>query len=220
MRHAPLDGDSFRAVAPPGNDDAAPVRVVGARDGQLLTGHRIERLPVVDGEVVADPLQGIAKLAVVERHAATGRVGTGFVHGFDLASGAFASTVAHDAHNCVVVGVDDASMRACVERLAELGGGIVVARDAAVRSELALPVAGLMTDAAPQQVAERMDELHAILREQGVTVEAPFMVLSFLALSVIPSLKLTDRGYVDVDRFQLVELHADAAITPAGAAPG
>jgi adenine deaminase len=168
---------------------------------------------VVDGRIDVALDRGIAKLAVVERHHATGRIGIGFVHGFGLRVGAFASTVAHDAHNCVVVGADDASMRACVERLASIGGGIVVARDGVVVDELALPVAGIMTDAPPREVAAKMDDLHALLRDQGVRVDAPFMMLSFLALSVIPSLKLTDHGYVDVDRFELVDLCAEQSTT-------
>ena len=151
-----------------------------------------------DGRVVADPARDLAKLAVVERHHATGRVGVGLVRGFGLRSGAFASTVAHDAHNIVVVGVDDASMAACVERLAELGGGIAVADGGAVRGELALPVAGLLSEAPAEEVVERLDALVALLRDQGVRGDAPFMTLSFLALSVIPDLKLTDRGLVDV----------------------
>lgn len=212
VRIAPLDEGSFRVAAPDGHGGSAHVRVVGARDGQLLTDHLVAPLPVVDGAIVAAAGEDVAKLAVVERHAASGRIGVGFVRGFGLRAGAFASTVAHDAHNCVVVGVDDASMRACVERLAEVGGGIVVARDGRVLDELPLPVAGLMSDDSPARVAAKLDELHALLRSQGVVPEAPFMVLSFLALSVIPSLKLTDRGYVDVDRFELVELHADEPV--------
>ena len=206
---APLGDDAFRVDAAGGEDSGtARVRVIGALDGQLLTDHRIDELPVVDGMVERATDRDIVKLAVVERHVASGRIGTGFVHGFGLRSGAFASTVAHDAHNCVVVGADDESMQACVERLAEVGGGIVVARHGVVVDELALPVAGIMTDAPPREVAAKMDDLHALLREMGVTVDAPFMVLSFLALSVIPSLKLTDNGYVDVDRFEMVDVVA------------
>jgi adenine deaminase len=210
---APLDDDSFAVAAPNDAGDSVATRVVGARDGQLLTDQLIETLPVVDGRIDVALDRGIAKLAVVERHHATGRIGIGFVHGFGLRVGAFASTVAHDAHNCVVVGADDASMRACVERLASIGGGIVVARDGVVVDELALPVAGIMTDAPPREVAAKMDDLHALLRDQGVRVDAPFMMLSFLALSVIPSLKLTDHGYVDVDRFELVDLCAEQSTT-------
>jgi adenine deaminase len=215
VRIAGLDGDPFRVVAPAGAGSTVATRVVGGRDGQLLTDHLVRELPVVDGEVTCDVDSDIAKLAVVERHRASGRTGLGFVHGFGLRAGAFASTVAHDAHNCVVVGADDASMRACVERLATIGGGIVVARDGAVVDELPLPVAGIMTDAPPALVASKLDDLHRELRSLGVTVEAPFMMLSFLALSVIPSLKLTDRGYVDVDRFELVDTFADSAVVRA-----
>ncbi|MCW2961948.1 MAG: ade [Thermoleophilia bacterium] len=209
---APLDDDSFHVPAP-GDTATAATRVVGARSGQLLTDHLIEQLPVRDGVVMPAPERDIARLAVVERHVASGRIGNGFVHGFGLRGGAFASTVAHDAHNVVVVGTDDPSMRACVERLAEIGGGIVVARDGAILGELALPVAGLMSDQPPHLVAAKMDELHGMLEQLGVEVEAPFMILSFLALSVIPSLKLTDRGYVDVDRFELVSALADADVS-------
>jgi len=163
-----------------------------------------------NGRVVADPGRDLAKVAVIERHHASGRVGTGLVTGFGLRRGAFASTVAHDAHNIVVVGIDDASMRACVERLAELGGGIAVAEGGAVRGELALPVAGLLAEAPAEEVVARLDELTAQLAEQGVAVEAPFMTLSFLALSVIPELKLTDRGLVDVVGARVVGLAAGA----------
>ena len=122
------------------------------------------------------------------------------MRGFGLRRGAFASTVAHDAHNLVVAGVDDDDMAACVARLVELGGGVAVAAGGAVRGELALPVAGLLSEAPAEEVAAGLDALAALLREQGVTVEAPFITLSFLALSVIPALKLTDRGLVDVER--------------------
>jgi adenine deaminase len=174
--------------------------------GQLITHAREEPPPVLDGHVVADPDRDLAKIAVVERHHATGRVGKGLVRGFGLRTGAFASTVAHDAHNLVIVGVADADMTACATRLQELGGGIAVARDGAVRGELALPVAGLLSDEPVEHVVARLEELQEMLREQGVHDGAPFMTLSFLALSVIPSLKITDRGLVDVDRWQLVPL--------------
>jgi adenine deaminase len=161
---------------------------------------------VADGEVVADPVRDLAKIAVIERHHATGRIGRGLVRGFGLREGAFASTVAHDAHNLVVVGTDDADMTACAERLQAIGGGIVVARGGAVRGELPLPVAGLLSDEPVEDVVARLEELQAMLREQGVRDAAPFMTLSFLALSVIPALKITDRGLVDVERFELVPL--------------
>jgi adenine deaminase len=203
--------DTVRA-APLGPDDldlgpaAARVRVIDIVPGQLITGAAEEPPLVRDGRVVADPERDLVKLAVVERHHATGRVGVGLVRGFGLRSGAFASTVAHDAHNIVVAGVDDASMAACVERLAALGGGIAVADGGEVRAELALPVAGLLSEEPAAAVVARLDELVALLREQGVEGEAPFMTLSFLALSVIPDLKLTDRGLVDVTGARVVPL--------------
>jgi adenine deaminase len=180
--------------------------VIETVPAQLITHAREERPTVVGGLVVADPARDHAKIAVIERHHATGRVGLGLVRGFGLTAGAFASTVAHDAHNLVVVGVADDDMAACATRLQEIGGGIAVARAGAVRGELPLPVAGLLSDEPVEAVVERLEALHAMLGEQGVSDPAPFMTLSFLALSVIPSLKITDRGLVDVDRFQLVPL--------------
>jgi len=182
------------------------VRVIEIVPGQLITKAAHERPAVRDGRIVADPGRDLAKLAVVERHHATGRTGVGLVRGFGLRSGAFASTVAHDAHNIVVTGVDDASMAICVQRLAELGGGIVVADHGALRGELALPVAGLLSEQPAEAVVAQLGELGEQLRAQGVEIEAPFMTLSFLALSVIPDLKLTDRGLVDVGRASVVPL--------------
>jgi adenine deaminase len=182
------------------------VRVIEIVAGQLITVAAAEPPAVRDGRVVADAGRDLAKLAVIERHHATGRVGAGLVRGFGLRSGAFASTVAHDAHNVVVVGADDASMTACARRLVELGGGIAVADGGEVRGELALPVAGLLSDQPAEAVVERLDELVALLGEQGVAIDAPFMTLSFLALSVIPDLKLTDRGLVDVANARVVPL--------------
>ena len=185
---------------------APRVRVIETVPAQLITHAREEEPPMDGGQVVADPERDLAKIAVIERHHATGRVGLGLVRGFGLTAGAFASTVAHDAHNLVVVGVADADMAACAARLQAIGGGIAVARAGVVRGELPLPVAGLLSDEPVEEVVERLEALHAMLGEQGVRDPAPFMTLSFLALSVIPSLKITDRGLVDVDRFELVPL--------------
>jgi adenine deaminase len=183
-------------------------RVIGIVPGQIVTDSLVATPPVRAGEALADPEQDLAKIAVVERHLGTGRVGLGLVRGFGLSRGAIASSVAHDAHNVVVVGMNDASMAAAVRRLANRGGGIVVVDGAEVLAELPLPVAGLLSDAPLEEVVEQAHELAAAARRLGCTLEAPFQHLSFLALSVIPSLKLTDRGLVDVDRFELVELGA------------
>jgi adenine deaminase len=189
--------DTMRSV--PVSFDVATadwVRVIEVQPGQLITGAGVGRVGDAD----------LAKIAVIERHHATGRVGLGFVRGFGLEAGAFASTVAHDAHNLVVVGVADADMAVCAARAQALGGGLVVARDGEVVGELALPIAGLLCEAPFEEVAAGLEELQDTLRGMGVQIEAPFMTLSFLALSVIPSLKLTDQGLVDVDAFALVPL--------------
>jgi adenine deaminase len=183
-----------------------PVRVIELVPDQLLTESSVESPRMDGGLAVADPERDLAKIAVVERHHASGRIGRGFVRGFGLREGALASTVSHDAHNLIVVGASDDDMGVCVRRLVELGGGIVVVRDKVVLAELALPVAGLMSDRPSAVVAAALGELRGAARSLGVAVRAPFMALSFLGLSVIPSLKITDRGLIDVDRFEVVSL--------------
>ncbi len=198
---APVSAESFRI-----DESSGQVRVIQLVPMQLLTIEQATEPFIRDGQVVADPGRDLAKIAVIERHHASGRIGLGLVTNVGLARGAYASTVAHDAHNIVVMGVDDADMALCVRRLAELGGGIVVAEGGQIVGELPLPVAGLMSDQPLAEVHARMAALEALLREQGVRSEAPFMSLSFLALSVIPELKITDQGLVDVGRFEIVPL--------------
>jgi adenine deaminase len=185
-------------------------RVIGIVPGQIVTDSLVDEPPLRAGEALADPLRDLAKIAVVERHLGTGRVGLGFVRGFGLERGALASTVAHDAHNVVVVGMNDASMAAAVRRLANRGGGIVVVDGADVIAELPLPVAGLLSDLPLDEVVAASQAVVNAARNLGCTLEAPFQHLAFLALSVIPSLKITDRGLVDVERFELVPLEAGA----------
>jgi adenine deaminase len=163
----------------------------------------------VDGHAVSDPERDLAKIAVIERHHGTGRIGLGFVRGFGLRSGALASTVAHDAHNVVVVGVDDNDMARAVQRLVELGGGIVAVESRGVRAELPLPVAGLLSDAPLADVVAQSRACNEAATALGCQVATPFLTLSFLALSVIPKLKLTDHGLVDVDRFEIVPLFVE-----------
>jgi adenine deaminase len=205
VRIGALDASAFAIPAAGG-----PVRVIELVPDQLLTGSAVESPLISDGLAVADPARDMAKIAVVERHHASGRVGCGFVRGFGLREGAFASTVSHDAHNLIVVGVSDDDMEVCARRLAELGGGLVAVRDGAVIGELPLPAAGLMSDRPAPEVAAQLGDLRAAARSLGVKVRTPFMALSFLGLSVIPSLKITDRGLIDVDRFELVPLELDA----------
>jgi adenine deaminase len=198
---APVAASSFRIASGPKR-----IRVISVIPGQLLTGTEIAEPKVRDGEIVADPSRDLVKIAVLERHHASGRIGLGFATNVGLKRGAFASTVAHDAHNLVVLGVDDADMAACACRLAEIGGGIVVADGGRVVEELPLPVAGLMSDQPLAGVYERLRSMERRLAGMGVSMAAPFMTVSFLALSVIPELKITDRGLVDVTRFELVPL--------------
>ncbi|MDQ6817369.1 MAG: amidohydrolase family protein, partial [Actinomycetota bacterium] len=204
MNAAPVRADDL-AVPFPGSE----IRVLGLIPGQLVTDSLVMSAARDNGFAVADPARDLAKICVIERHHATGRCGTGFVAGFGLQLGALGSTVAHDAHNLVVVGCTDVDMAACIARLVELGGGLVISADGQVLGELPLPIAGLLSDQPIGQVIDRLDELNAVLGGLGVKLDAPFMALSFLALSVIPALKLTDRGLVDVDRFTLVPLDAD-----------
>jgi len=201
MHLAPVNAASFRVAAGPKR-----IRVIRVIPSQLLTGTEVVEPSVRDGVIVADPGRDLAKIAVLERHHATGRIGLGFATNIGLKRGAYASTVAHDAHNVVVIGVDDADMAACACRLADIGGGIVVAEGGRVVEELPLPVAGLMSDQPLASVYERLASMERRLATLGVTMTAPFMTLSFLALSVIPELKITDRGLVDVARFELVPL--------------
>jgi adenine deaminase len=174
--------------------------------GQLLTAAEAVEPMVRDGAIVADSGRDLVKIAVLERHHASGRIGLGFATNVGLRRGAFASTVAHDAHNVVVLGVDDADMAACACRLADIGGGIVIAEGGRVVEELPLPVAGLMSDQPLAHVHAKLSSMERRLTGMGVSIAAPFMSVSFLALSVIPELKITDRGLVDVGRFELVPL--------------
>jgi adenine deaminase len=184
------------------------VRVIGVSPGEIVTRALVADPRRRDGEVLADPSRDLAKVAVVERHRETGRIGVGFVSGFGLLTGALASTHAHDAHNVVVVGVDDADMAAAVNRLAEIGGGQVLVEGGGVVAEVACPIGGLLSDRPAEEVAASVEALDAAARRMGVSLGSPFMAMSFLALSVIPELKITDRGLVDTVNFELVPLQA------------
>lgn len=185
-----------------------PVRVIGAVPDQLITEHRTAAAPLAGGEVVADPERDLAKIVVFERHRGSGRVGRGLVQGLGLTRGALAGTVGHDCHNLVVAGVDDADLAAAARAVIECGGGLAVADGGAVQEVLPLPLAGLMSDRPVEEVRQTLDRLLAAARHLGSPLHDPFMALSFLTLEVIPSLKITDLGLVDVERFETVELAA------------
>ena len=205
VRIGPVAAERFRIEWP----NEAKARVIGLVPDQVVTESLVEEPTLRDGEAVADPTRDLAKIAVIERHLGTGRVGLGFVRGFGLERGALGSTVAHDAHNLVVVGMNDADMGRVVERLGELGGGIVAVDDGEVLAELPLPVGGLLADLPLVEVVERSRACTEAAERLGCRGATPFLTMSFLALSVIPSLKITDQGLVDVDRFELVPLEAE-----------
>jgi adenine deaminase len=182
------------------------VRVIGVVPDQVVTEHLIEPAQVVDGLAVADLERDLLKMAVVERHRGTGNVGLGFVRGLGLRRGALAGSVGHDAHNLIVAGCDDASMMTAARAVGDLGGGLVVAAGEEVLASVPLPIAGLMSDQPMEAVRRQMDRLVAVARDLGSSLHDPFMALSFLALEVIPALKLTDQGLVDVEKFDFVPL--------------
>jgi adenine deaminase len=185
---------------------AANGRVIGVVPNQLVTEHLVEPLPKRHGQAVTDPERGLLKMAVIERHRRSGNMGKGFVRGIGLQQGALASSVAHDHHNLVVIGADDVSMATAARRTAELGGGMVAATGDTVLAELPLPIGGLMIDEPIGTVRAKLDDVLKAARQLGAELHDPFMAMSFLALEVIPSLKLTDQGLVDVDLFERVSL--------------
>jgi adenine deaminase len=185
------------------------VHVIGVVPDQLVTEHLVLDAKIRDGLAVADPDRDLLKMAVIERHGRNGGFGLGFVRGVGLRHGAIAGTVAHDHHNLVVIGADDASMLTAVRAVASAGGGLAVADGDVTMGVLPLPIAGLMSDRPIEEVRDRLAGLIAVARQLGSPLHDPFMAMSFLALEVIPALKLTDRGLVDVDRFDFVPLFAD-----------
>ncbi|MDE2860871.1 MAG: adenine deaminase [Chloroflexota bacterium] len=173
--------------------------------GQIVTRRRDERPSRSNGSIVADPDRDLLKLVVVERHKATGNIGVGLVGGFGLRRGALATSVAHDSHNIVVVGVDDSDIYAAVKEVERNQGGLCVVAGGEVLASLPLPIAGLLSPEPLEMVAAKLEELERLARELGCSVNSPFSVLSFLALPVIPELKLTDMGLVDVMAGRLLE---------------
>jgi adenine deaminase len=178
--------------------------------GRIITERLAMRLPAFDERAQCDLEQDAVKVTVIERHGKTGKDGesnniaTGFVHGFGMKRGAIASSVGHDSHNLCVVGVDEASMAAAANRLIALGGGFAVADEGKVTAEIALPIAGLMSDRPFEEVRHSLEDLRAAAKALGVVLAEPFLQVAFLTLPVIPHLKITDKGLVDVDLFQLI----------------
>jgi adenine deaminase len=199
VKLAPVAPEAFavRAGGPSGP-------VIGAIENSLMTEHLTLALPYREGVRLPDPAQGVHKLCVLERHGRSGTIGRGFVKGFGGLRGALASSVGHDSHNLTAVGDGDDDMAMAVNRLIELQGGYVAVQGGQVLAELALPIAGLMSELAFEEVAERLRTLRRTSRAMGCALAEPFLQLAFLPLPVIPHLKLTDLGLVDVDRFELI----------------
>lgn len=183
-----------------------PVSIIGIEPGQITTLHLQEDAPLQAGKIVADPARDLLKMAVIERHHASGKIGLGLVKGFGLSAGAIASSVAHDAHNIVIAGVSDSDIVHAAYALEEMGGGFVCVVDGQVRARVPLPIAGLISPLPAAEVVQQLEKLDAVAAELGCALEHPCMTLSFLSLSVIPALKLTDQGLIDVETFTRIPL--------------
>ena len=204
-----LDRSDF-IVRAPKTDGAVRCRVIGIVENQAPTRALIEELPVRDGAVVPAAAGDIARIAVIERHRGDDRIGRGFVRGFGLEGrSALASTVAHDSHNLLVLGTDVDAMADAANRVVGIGGGVVLVRDGEAIAEIPLPIAGLMSEEPAEEVAARAEALHRGLRACGCTAGDAFMTFSLLALPVIPQLRLTDLGLVDVGAFEIVPLFVE-----------
>ncbi len=182
------------------------IRVIGTIADQVVTEHLVESAKIVADSAVSDVERDILKFAMLERHRASGAMGLAFIKGFGLKRGAIAGTVAHDHHNLAVIGVDDISMGAAVKAIAEIGGGLAVADGDDVLAALPLPIAGLLSDLPIEDARARYDRMIAAAHNLGNRMSDPFMVMSFMGLEVIPRLKLTDQGLVNVEQFKLVDL--------------
>ncbi len=184
-------------------------KVIQLIPNQIVTKKVIKRVFLKEGVAYPNLQEDILKIAVVERHRATGNIGIGFVQGFGLKKGAIGSSVAHDSHNLVIVGTNDEDMFKAILTLKEMGGGLVVIAEGKVMASLALPIAGLMSEAPVEEVHKRLENLHQATQTLGCKVRDPFMALSFLSLPVIPELKITDKGLVDVNQFKIVPLFGE-----------
>ena len=206
---APVGLDSVRARVVKAADFAVPVTegespVIGVLPGKIITEHRRFRLPVSGNQSTVDLDRDIIKVAVIERHGKNGNHANGFVQGFGLKKGAIASTVGHDSHNICVVGVSEDDMAMAANRLSEIKGGFVVVEDGRVTGEIPLPVAGLMSLEPFEAVRHTLHDLRQAAYALGTTLQEPFLQVAFLPLPVIPHLKISDKGMVDVDRFMLM----------------
>ena len=196
----PFNIEALRLVA---SGETKPI--IEIVPGQIITRKRVAPVKVIDGVVVPDTSNDILKLVVVERHKATGNIGLGLVTGFGLKQGALASSIAHDSHNIIAVGTNDEDILTAVKEIDRLQGGLVVAAEGKVLASLPLPIAGLLSDEPLEAVVDKLEKLKQVATDLGTTLPSPFSTLSFLALPVIPELRLTDLGLVDVSQFRLIK---------------
>jgi adenine deaminase len=201
-----LELEQFRIPAPAA--DVARAHVIEVREDRIDTERAVETLTAVEGCLPADPSRDLAKLAVIERHQASGRTGLGFVRGFGLTQGAIASSVGHDAHNLVIAGVSDEDMLAAAIQLVKMRGGFCAVSNGEVLADVPLPIGGLMSDVDAETLSRQLRSLHEATAPIAPALRRPFMALAFLSLSVIGKLKLTDQGLIDVERFERIDLLA------------
>ncbi|OSQ38053.1 adenine deaminase [Thalassospira mesophila] len=201
MKAKPVTGDAFICAPKPGQNQTP---VIGVKPGLILTFREEATLEVTPNGLMPDLERDVIKVAVIERHGKNGNIGRSFVTGFGLKKGAIASSVGHDSHNITVVGANDADMALAVNRLIEMGGGFAVAEDGKITADLALPVAGLMSEEPFETIATNLEHLRKAAKSLDCVLPEPFLQVAFLALPVIPHLKMTDRGLFDVDKFDFV----------------
>ena len=186
--------------------NSSSVKTINVIPGQLITKASVEKVKIENGFALSDTESDVLKIAVIERHKATGNIGLGFVKGFGLKSGAIASTVAHDSHNMIVIGTNDEDMYYAAVELVKSQGGKIIVENGKTLAHLKLPIAGLMSDKPYQQVKENILELENAAKKIGCKISDPFMSMAFLSLSVIPELKITDKGLIDVNNFEITDL--------------
>lgn len=187
-------------------EDKHNIKVINVIPQQLITKMSVEAPKIENGFAVSDTANDILKIAVIERHRATGNIGLGFVKGFGLKSGAIASTVAHDSHNMIVIGTNDEDMYYAAVELVKSQGGKIIVKDGKTLAHLPLPIAGLMSDMTSEEVMKKIAELEDASQKIGCKISDPFMSMAFLSLSVIPELKITDKGLIDVNKFEVTDL--------------
>ena len=199
MNSPKLKNNSFKI-----SETSEETDIIGIIEGKILTDHLKEKIPILNGDKLPNISRDLLRLTVIERHGKNGNIANSFVKGFGLKSGAIASTVCHDHHNIISVGVNYGDMRLAIERLTTIEGGFVIASDCKILAELSLPIAGLMSLQPFEEVRDQLSILRKTSRSLGVILEEPFLQLAFLALPVIPDLKITDKRLVDVKRFKLL----------------